>query len=296
VGKDVQHELANVVKDPPSSIDRRHNRGEVVVRQDHGRGVARHIGSGAPHGNTDVGMPECGCIVDAVAGHRHDLTSGAQRFADSHLALGRRPCENDLLVDRKDGVQLGIAHAVELVTGDDVRLALSNPYLPGDLSGSKPIVPRDHVDSDACQVRLRDGGRNAFARRVSQCHQSEKYQPALSILSTYRHTLSGLKNAVGNGQHPKASSCVLIHRCSKFRARFVIDGPRGLVGVKEAVAERKDALECSLGMDTDVAGAGATAGFLVDGRHEQQMPVEVKHRPPSGLAVKGIGGDVHSKA
>ena len=72
-GKDEAHGLAQIVVDAPAEADRLDDRTEVIVEQHDRRGFARHVRATAAHGDADMRRLERWRIVDAVAGHRHDL-------------------------------------------------------------------------------------------------------------------------------------------------------------------------------------------------------------------------------
>ena len=42
----------------------------------------------ASHRDTDVGLLQRGCVVDAVTGHGHDVAAGLETFDKSELLLG----------------------------------------------------------------------------------------------------------------------------------------------------------------------------------------------------------------
>ena len=89
---DRQHEsegLAQVEVDRAALFHRPFNRGEVVVGEQHVCGLARHFGAAGAHGDADVGLLEGGRVVDAVAGHCHDLTVGLEGLHQLQF-LGRR--------------------------------------------------------------------------------------------------------------------------------------------------------------------------------------------------------------
>lgn len=56
-----------------------HDGGEVVVGEDHRCRFLGHLCPGAAHRDADVGLAQCRCVVDPVAGHRDDVTPGLQR-------------------------------------------------------------------------------------------------------------------------------------------------------------------------------------------------------------------------
>ena len=90
--------LGEIVEDLAALLDRVDDRGEVVVGEDHPRGVLGHLGA-APHGDPDVGRLDGRGVVDAVAGHGHDLTLRLEGVDEQHLVLGRDPAEHPDVVD-----------------------------------------------------------------------------------------------------------------------------------------------------------------------------------------------------
>ena len=66
-------------------------RGEVVVEQHEVGGLAGDVGARAAHGDADVGLVQGRAVVDAVAGHRHDVAAGVAGPGDAQLVLRVRP-------------------------------------------------------------------------------------------------------------------------------------------------------------------------------------------------------------
>ena len=89
-------------------------RREVVVGEDHRRRLAGDVGAGAAHGDADVGAPQRRRVVDAVAGHRHDVTLGVQRVGDPQLGLRRLRAKISSSSLAQEPVELGLGHRVEL--------------------------------------------------------------------------------------------------------------------------------------------------------------------------------------
>ena len=93
-------------------LDRSHDRGKVVVGQDHVGGFFGDIGAGDAHGHADVGSLERRGIVDAVAGHRDHLPVGLERLDDAQLVLGADTRIDRVLAHRLQ--QLVIVHRLQL--------------------------------------------------------------------------------------------------------------------------------------------------------------------------------------
>jgi hypothetical protein len=72
----------------PAFLHRGDDGGEVVVQQHHVGGFLGNVGAGDAHGHADVGLLERRRVVDAVAGHGHDVAAVLQRLDDLELVLG----------------------------------------------------------------------------------------------------------------------------------------------------------------------------------------------------------------
>ena len=71
--------LGEVVVEAAAELDRLDDGGEVVVGEDHRRGLLGDLGAGDPHRDADVGLLQRGRVVDAVAGHRDDVALPLER-------------------------------------------------------------------------------------------------------------------------------------------------------------------------------------------------------------------------
>jgi hypothetical protein len=67
--------LGEVVVELSAVLDGMDDGGEVVVGEDHDRGVLGDLGAGDAHRHADVGLLQCRRVVDSVAGHRHDIAA-----------------------------------------------------------------------------------------------------------------------------------------------------------------------------------------------------------------------------
>ena len=171
VGEDVEHELAHVVIDPAALLDTGDHGGEVVVGEHDGGGLAGHLGAAAAHGHPDVGVVECGGVVDPVAGHGHDVAALVQGVGDPQLGLGCGPGEDELLVAREQHGQLGVGKRIERSTVHDT--VHSDAHAAGDLGGGAAVVAGHDVDADPGAVTRRDRGGDLGAGWVEQPHQPE---------------------------------------------------------------------------------------------------------------------------
>jgi hypothetical protein len=70
-----ERDLAQVVEGDPPFLDRGVDAREVVVGEDHVGGLAGDVGAALAHRDADLGGLERRGVVDAVAGHGHDLAA-----------------------------------------------------------------------------------------------------------------------------------------------------------------------------------------------------------------------------
>ena len=111
-GEQESEELANVVVDPAALFDGGGDRGEVVVEQDEVCHLAADVAAALAHGDADVGSLEGRCVVDSVAGHRHDLAALLERLDECQFVVRADSGEDVDLVDRVEqfvGVRAGRA-------------------------------------------------------------------------------------------------------------------------------------------------------------------------------------------
>ena len=87
-------------------------------------------------------------VVDAVAGHRHDVAAGLQRPGDPQLVLRRDPADHDAVAvqQRAEDVRRPPGRSVPSSTssGEPIR-----PISPGDRGRGDGVVAGDHGDLDA---------------------------------------------------------------------------------------------------------------------------------------------------
>ncbi len=146
-----------------------HDRGEVVVGEDHDRGLLGDLGAGDPHRHADVGLLQRRRVVDAVARHRHDVAGLLQRLDESDLVL-RRDASDDA-----DGGQAGgelvVAQRGELGAGE--RFA-GDAQLGADRGSGDRVVAGDHPHLDAGAVALGDGRLGLGAWRIDDADHGQE--------------------------------------------------------------------------------------------------------------------------
>ena len=107
-------------------------------------GVLGDVGARDAHRHADVGLLERRRVVDAVAGHRHDVAVALQRVDDPQLVLRRHA-----RVDRRPPRRLGHAVIVErrqLGAGHGARRPSAEAEVAGDRRGGERVVAGDHHD------------------------------------------------------------------------------------------------------------------------------------------------------
>ena len=171
--EDVADELADVVEDDPALAHGADDRGEVVVLQHHVGGVLGDVGAGDPHRHADVGLLERRSVVDAVAGHRHDLALALQRLDDAELVLGR-----DARVDRRLAGRVASrpssSSSPSSAPVTAARVVADEAEVAGDRRGGERVVAGDHDRADAGVAAGGDGVAHLRARRVDHPLQPER--------------------------------------------------------------------------------------------------------------------------
>ena len=168
--------LLDVAEDPAPFFNSSHDRREVVVGQRHGSGFLGDIRARDAHGNADVGLLQRGRIVNAVAGHGHDVPVLLEGAHDAQLVCGRNARKD---VDRRGvPVQFGLGHRIQLGAGDHAS-ALQDAELAGDGLRRHGVIAGDHDDPDAGPFAACHGILGLRSRRVDHAGQPEEGHPGL---------------------------------------------------------------------------------------------------------------------
>ncbi len=131
--------LANVAR---PCFDRGDDRGEVVVEQHEVGGLASDVAAARAHGDADVGLPQCGPVVHAVAGHRDHVPTRPECPSDPELVLGRHPGDHHAVAidERAEHLLVG----GQLGAGQHESVGRSQARLVGDglerLSAESPVI------------------------------------------------------------------------------------------------------------------------------------------------------------
>ena len=196
-----QHRLLDVIVDRPAFLHRRSNRGEVVVGQNHPRGLFGHLGALDSHRDANVGLLERGRIVHAVTRHRHDLPVGLDRLHQPQLVLRTRAGKD---VDVADALlQRGGVHLLDL-RACDRRLAVADSEHLGDGRGGDLVIAGNHRDPDPAAVAFLHRLDGLLARGVEQSDQAEQDEGLRQVVRTESASFHARILKPREPQHPLA--------------------------------------------------------------------------------------------
>ena len=258
--------------------DRDHDRGEVVVGQDHVGRFLADVGPGHAHGDADVGRPEGGGVVHPVARHGHDVAVGLQGVDEAQLVLGRHAG-----VHGRRARQVPQALVVEALEVGPER-ARGSPRAPdaevgGDAGGGARVVARDHHGPDPRVVRLADRHAGLVAGRVDDADDAEVDELALELLergvrlgACGRGRLDVGERSVGDRQRAQRPVGEAVHL--------------GGDGGAPPVGERADLAGHPLVRAADQQRVGRPLGHDVDAPLALDIGLERGHEP-------ALGGEGH---
>jgi hypothetical protein len=153
----VDERLADVVEDAAAFTHGGNDAGEVVVGKHHVRGLTRHFGARAAHGDADVRFAQRRRIVDHVPCHRDNGVPRLPRSDDAELVLRCCTGADDLFACGRvrDDAEFGS----DSVRGDRV---VAGDHDCGDASGTR----RPHRLDHAWTRRIRDPNQPNKRRRA----------------------------------------------------------------------------------------------------------------------------------
>ena len=148
-GEQVEHKLADVLKDDSSLPDGDDDGGKGIVGEDHIGGFACNLGAALTHGDADVGLFQGGGVVHAVAGHRDDGTRILMCGEQIHL-LFRADTGKDAGTEEAPPLLLGeLVQVLQVAPMDHLSLlVLREPYGEGHAPDRSGLVAGDHHDVD----------------------------------------------------------------------------------------------------------------------------------------------------
>jgi len=171
-GQQVFDELPDVVVDHPALLDGAHDRGKIVVQEDHVAGLLGDVRAHDAHGDADVGALQGGGVVDPVARHRHALPPVLQGLDDLELLLGDHPgVDPDVLHPLLKDLR---GRAVQVPAGHHRPPVLDDPDAPGDGERRQRVIARDHDGPDPGGFAEGDGPADLLAGRVHHAHEAQE--------------------------------------------------------------------------------------------------------------------------
>ena len=157
-GDDEDAGLLDVVVDLATLADRGDDGGKRVIEQNEIRCFSRYLGASLPHRNTDIRCFQRRRIVDAIAGHCHDVASCLQCFNQTQLLFGAYSSKNIMLLDCfgqfaiLEGIHIGAGQHGWMIECDDAGLARDGERRLGIVTGD-----HDHAYPGVATVRNRLG-------------------------------------------------------------------------------------------------------------------------------------------
>ena len=208
-GESVGNGFLQVIEDESTFLNTVDDGREVIVKEDHISSVLGDFGS-ATHSNTDIGLLNCGGIVDTITGDGDDVTESLASIDDEEF-LGRSGSGEHNFVNSDPVHDLAAfldfliiesffleVNGGELVTVDDDSLALSHGLLLGHTSGdhvvelqglvldnvnlgsdggtSVLLITGDHDDLDTGGTALKDRHVNTLSGRIVEGNETDEVQ------------------------------------------------------------------------------------------------------------------------
>ncbi len=156
------------------------NGGEVVIGEDHVRGLFGDVRARDAHGHTDIGSFEGRRIVHTVTGHSHHVAMFLVGIDDAQLVFGRDSgIHRDLL---GNALKLIVAHGFQFASCEHSVVWLPYPYFLGYGHGRVFVITRDHHGTNAGRETLANGLFHFIAGRILQSHQTDKSQAPFHTL------------------------------------------------------------------------------------------------------------------
>ena len=291
---DVAHQ---VVVQGPAKLDSLDDRREVVVGQDHDRGLLRDLGAGDPHRDADVGLLEGGCIVHAVARHGDDVALALENVDQVHLVLGRHARDDADVIDLASDILW--TKRREVCPGD--RSAL-DPELARDGFRRHGVVAGDHPDLDARSLRDRDRRLRLGTGRIDDADQREECQVVHERQQVRRIGVEGCGIEVAHrGRHDPKALAAQPFVLGQVLVTDLRDRNLSATSVLCRGRAREQLIGSALDIDPDHVPASVVL-HLVKGRHELVSGIE-RNLGQARVALAGqlgidaaLGGEHHQGA
>ena len=181
-------EAADIAEGRPAKLDRGDDGREVIIQQHQVGRLPGHVGAGGAHRHPDVGLPQRGAVVDAIAGHRHDVAAVLECPGNPQLVLGGHPGHYHP-VGVEQGSQLTIIRG-QVSAGQHDWIRASEANFRGNRPGGRRVVAGDHRQGDPGPPAGGDGAAYVQAGRIFQTDQAEQDEVLLGpVGQKYWNTL-----------------------------------------------------------------------------------------------------------
>ena len=193
--------LADVGVDAPPLLHGGDHGGKVVVGEDHVRRALGHVRARFAHGAADVGSPEGGGVVDAVAGHGDDAAFFLPGLDDAELMLrGHAGVDGDPLDLLLQGL---LRQEIQPRPVDGLVPRPEDVQLAGDGHRRLLVVAGDHNGPDArrrAALHRRPGFGPGRVHHADEAHKGQVVLQGLGVKLLGGGSLLPL----GHGQDPQS--------------------------------------------------------------------------------------------
>ena len=174
---EIREGALEIPEDPSPFAYSGDDRREVVVEEHEQSGLPRDLRPALPHGDPDVGLAQRGSVVDAVAGHGHDLPVRLQGPDEAVLLLGPDPGEDVVLP--REAPKSGVIRRVEVLPDCDAGVLVREAEALGDGVRGHGMVTGDHDDANAGGAAFRQCLGDTGTKRVTRGDQAEELEVLL---------------------------------------------------------------------------------------------------------------------
>lgn len=156
-GDEVPDELLRVVVDGAAFFDGALDGGEVVVYENHVGGEFGYVGSGT-HGDTNIGLLEGRCIVDAVASHGNNFAGLLEEVDELGLVSGLGAGKEGSVSRGVHllGVGQGVEFAASVGFASEIFVGAKDANGAADGLGGVLVVACDDYNADSSGAALCD--------------------------------------------------------------------------------------------------------------------------------------------
>ena len=178
-GKDIRHELAQVVVHAATLFNGGDDTAEVVRRQHHVGRLLCHIGAGHAHRNANVRLAQRWRVVDAIADHRDNIAARLECRHQPELVFRRHSRAHHVF--SQDSLQVAIAERIDVRARQDMRhrRGIQHPDTTRHRFSRQAIIASDHHQADAGAPEGVDRLGDICARRIHHPSQPKEGQPLL---------------------------------------------------------------------------------------------------------------------